>query len=226
MNKQIEHIRKKADWISIKLWPVLKKVSLEYCKNLWTILIRPLFEQLSILYYCERGQTNREKVHLALRYTFKRFTLLKKNVSSEIIHDLIQFDIDERSNHNMQITKRKWENRLGKTLYTPEAHNLAGLDKDLQKKRRILPKELQKILNLLVAKCPKCEQTRICYQKHMQEEHQILIPTYKELISTIERKTEEARQRRLFRKQTMEYVGRFINVYIDRMNHFLNVQNT
>ena len=71
MDTQAQHIKKKADWISIKLWPVLKRVSMQYCKNLWTILMRPLFEQLAILYNAEKSKTNKGKIELALRYTFK-----------------------------------------------------------------------------------------------------------------------------------------------------------
>ena len=56
--------------------------------------------------------------------------------------------------------------------------------------------------------------------------HQVLIPTYQELIETVERKTDEAKTRKLKRKQTMDYVGSFIQIYIDRMNQFLDVQNT
>lgn len=220
MGLQLDQIKKKADWISIKLWPVLKRVSMEYCKNLWTILIRPLFEQLSILYYSERSKTEREKVQLALRYTFKRFTLLKKNISSEVIHDLMQFDIDERANQNMAATKKKWENRMGKEFYVKEE-----LISNTQNPRRILPKELQKILNLQVAKCPVCRENRTCSKDHMERQHQILIPSYKELIETIERKTAEARDNKLPRKQTIEHIGNFINIYIDRINQFLNVQN-
>ena len=220
MGLQLEHIKKKADWISIKLWPVLKRVSMEYCKNLWTILIRSLFEQLSILYYCERAKSNKEQVQLALRYTFKRFTLLKKNISSNVIHDLMQFDMDERANQNMTATKCKWEDRMGRKLYIQDEPT-----QSTQKIRRILPKELQKILNLQVAKCPVCQPSRTCTKEHLEHEHQILIPSYEELIEAIERKTEEARDNRLSRKQTMDYIGNFINIYIDRMNQFLNIQN-
>ena len=33
MDTQVQQIKKKADWISIKLWSVLKRVSMQYCKN-------------------------------------------------------------------------------------------------------------------------------------------------------------------------------------------------
>ena len=120
MDTQVQQIKKKADWISIKLWPVLKRVSMQYCKNLWTILIRPLFEQLTILYNAEKSKTNKGKIELALGYTFKKFTLLKRNTSTDITHDLMQFNIDERSMTNTEIAKQKWEARLAFSSYTAD----------------------------------------------------------------------------------------------------------
>ena len=94
MELQLDHIKKKADWISVKLWPVAKKVSMEYRKNLWKILIRPLFEQLTLLWEMEESKTQQAKVECLLRGTFKKLTLLKKNVSNEIIGDLMQFELE------------------------------------------------------------------------------------------------------------------------------------
>ena len=45
------------------------------------------------------------------------------------------------------------------------------------------------------------------------------------MIETIERKTGEAKDNKLSRKHTMQYIGNFIKIYTDRMNQFLSVQN-
>ena len=227
MDTQVQQIKKKADWISIKLWPVLKRVSMQYCKNLWTILIRPLFEQLTILYNDEKSKTNKGKIELALRYTFKKFTLLKRNTSNDIIHDLMQFNIDERSMTNTETAIRKWEARLAFSSSTAE-RRVDPAQRPQESKIRFLPKELQQILNLMAAKCPKCKGagTRICSKQHLEQQHQIIIPTYADLIKTIETKTVEAKQMRLKKTQTAEHVGSFIRIYIERMLHFLDVQNT
>ena len=63
-------------------------------------------------------------------------------------------------------------------------------------------------------------------QKHLEEHHQILIPTYKELITTIEEKSKEAKANKLSRKRILDYVGRFITIYLSRITQFLEVQNT
>ena len=61
-DRQIEHITDKAKWMVMRLWHLLRKVSLSYRIRLWTIMIRPLFEQVMMLYYSERSSTNKEKV--------------------------------------------------------------------------------------------------------------------------------------------------------------------
>ena len=78
MTKQLELIDKKANFQVTKLWPILKIISLEERMNLWTILVRPLFEMLIFLYYAERSLTNIDKVDKLLRKTFKKFCMLKK----------------------------------------------------------------------------------------------------------------------------------------------------
>ena len=90
--------------------------------NLWTIFIRPLFEKLTILYSIEISRCNKAKVELVLRYSFKKFTLLKKNVSNEIVQDLLQFDIEERSADNVEVAKQKWEARLAEAY----GHQIIG----------------------------------------------------------------------------------------------------
>jgi hypothetical protein len=210
------------------LWPVLRRVSLEYCKNIWTVLIRPLFEQITILYYCERSHCNREKIEIALRETFRNFTLLKKNIKKEVLHDLMQFDIEDRASLNMLVANRKWENRMGKKLYVEAVSPYTEEElrmKLANRKRRILPKELRELLNLLIAECPKCRKNIRCSKQHMEDEHQILIPAYGELIEAVEEKTEEAKARRLSRGETLEDIGSFIRIYIDRMKRFLDVQD-
>jgi hypothetical protein len=228
MDIQLDHIKEKSRWISCMLWPVLRRVSLEYCKNLWTILIRPLFEQVTMLYYAERSQSNKEKVEVAIRETFRNFTLLKKNTKKEILHDLMQFDIEERAALNVIVAKRKWETRMGKQLYVKEVSPNTEEElrlKNSNKKKRILPGELRLLLNLTRAKCPKCKSDTMCSKQHMEDQHQIDIPTYEELIDMVEKKTEEAKSRKLSRGKTLDYIGSFIKIYIDRMTQFLDVQD-
>jgi len=222
MELQIEHIKSKSDWISIKMWHLLKRISLDYRKNLWTILIRPLFDQISILYYCERAKCHKEKVDTLLRYTFRKFTLLKKNVPTYIVDDLMDYKMDERANHNITITKTKWQNRLGKKLYVEENQ----VDDEKKEKVRILPKELLQFINLQVAKCIKKNCQSRCSKEHLETEHQIIVPTYKETIKIIERKSEEARYYKMNRKDALAYVEEFLQTHINKIIDLLNSNST
>lgn len=60
----------------------------------------------------------------------------------------------------------------------------------------------------------------------METHHQILIPIYKEIIEAVETKTQEAKQGKMSRSKTLEHIGSFIRIHIDRMRKFLDVQNT
>ena len=224
MNTQIEQIKKKTEWISIKLWPALKRVSIQYCKNLWTILIRPLFEQLTILYNAEKSKSNKGKIELAVRFRFKKFMLLKKDTNNDIIHDLIQFNIEERSATNTETAKQKWEAGLARTYYTAEL-TVDPSERPRERKRRLIPKELQQILNLMTAKYTKCEGTRTCSKQHLEQQHQIIVPTYTGLIKSIETKIEEDENSRLSKVRTAKHVGSFIGIYIERIRQFQDVQN-
>ena len=110
------------------------------------------FEQLTILYNAEKIKTNKGKIDLALRFTFKKFILLKNNTNNDIIHDLMQFTTEERSATNIEIAKQKLEARLARIYYTVELR-VDPSERPQERKGRFLPKELQQILNLMIGKC-------------------------------------------------------------------------
>ncbi len=234
MELQLKHIRKKSDWISIKLWPILNKVSLQYGKNLWTVLIRPLFEQLTILYSLEKSRSNKSRVENLLRYTFRKFTMLKKNISRSIIDDLMQFNIEERAQYNLRITIDKWEKRSKKPM------NLDFLERSnsIESKSyedRLLPRELRLLINLQTARCPHCTRHsyQMCTQQHLAQEHKILIPKYTEVIEEIERRTKTILAQRkeekikktpvkTTRAEEFSYVSSFLLKHIEELNNFLS----
>jgi len=225
MELQLDHIKKKADWISVKLWPVAKKVSMEYRKNLWKILIRPLFEQLTLLWEMEESKTQQAKVECLLRGTFKKLTLLKKNVSNEIIGDLMQFELENRCKLNLINAQEKWEARVKKKMYTENDSKFIQALKDRNRKRspRILPRQLQELLNITTAKCPMCR-GRVCSAEHMEIIHNIKIPEYAEMIAEVEERTKMAKSLKYTRKEALGYIGEFFSPFLNSMHEFLNAQ--
>jgi len=55
LSSQLSMIDEKVRFQVIKLWPVLKAFSLDERINLWTILVRPLFEMLIFPYLAEES---------------------------------------------------------------------------------------------------------------------------------------------------------------------------
>ena len=108
MDTQIKCILKQLNGIHYRLSPILYHATLDFRKNLWQTFIQPLFEFILPLYHREKAMTRKEKIQTALRNTFKSFTSLKKTVKTELIEDLIGYNIDERSNELQQISLEKW----------------------------------------------------------------------------------------------------------------------
>jgi len=100
LDDQIEHIRKKSDFIKVKLGPVLSVCSLGYRKNLWELFIRPLFEFTLPINYFERASSRKEELKRVLKHTFKGFTKLSKTVPDSLINSLCGYDIAVRGGRN------------------------------------------------------------------------------------------------------------------------------
>ena len=100
-----QHIKEKTNFLVYKLWPLLKKVSLDYRINLWRVLVKPLFEMKAGLYFLE-NKSNKDKVLRCLRKTFKSFTLLCRNVD-----ELMSFQFEERAQEFWESVRIKWKAR-------------------------------------------------------------------------------------------------------------------
>ena len=133
----------------------------------------------------------------------------------------MDFNICERANQVIEEAKKKWERRIGRKIYV----EIPG-DKveRLERRPRLLPKEFQELLNIQLARCPKC---RIpCSSSHMSEVHQIYIPCYEDIIKEIEDRFEETKRRKLSRNSSIHYIKNFVSIYLNRMKSFLDIQYT
>src|SRR5690349_9997246 len=109
-------------------------------------------------------------------------TLLKQGVANDTIHSLMNYDFEDRANKVSQLTDLKWEARTRNEIFCYET-----LDRDKQTEcstpvsRMVLPKDMQEILNVMMALCSACKVR--CTHKHMQESHLIYIPTFGTMIN-------------------------------------------
>lgn len=93
MKRQLDPIKGKMEKFRFRLWHVLRKVSLTYRINLWTVLVRPMFEQLLVLYYVKRSKIMRTEAQRLLKRSFKKFTLLRKNANDDFVDILMGFNL-------------------------------------------------------------------------------------------------------------------------------------
>src|SRR5688572_20539823 len=98
LNTQIKHIRKKTNFIRSRLSPALYNASLDFRRNMWQIFVLPSYEFIIPLFYYETSKTNQQKLLTMLRSSFKSFTGIQKTASTNLINDLMAYDIEKRSN--------------------------------------------------------------------------------------------------------------------------------
>ena len=202
---QLEYIKDKAQYLGFKLWPLLKNVSLDYRINLWTVLIRPMFEMLTCLYGRE-PPSNQVKSLVILRSTFKKFSLFGKNTKDSTIGALMEFDFDKRASHVVNLCKIKWNSRKLRIIpsYPQNIHPVKQV-------RIYWPKELQVILNLKSAICPTCKVP--CGEYHMLK-HNVFIPSDNLLIENIRSicRANNGKGRDYTIGSIIEYLNPFIDV--------------
>ena len=55
----------------------------------------------------------------------------------------------------MEVAKKRWESRVGKKIYVVNEDGNQDKKLNQEKKDRLIPKEIQELLNISAAKCPK-----------------------------------------------------------------------
>ena len=210
MDLQLEYIKEKAQYLVYKLWPLLKNVPLDYRINLWTVLVRPMFEMLTCMYVRE-PPSNQEKTNTVLRGTFKKFALLGKNVKDSTVGALMDFDFGKRASLVVELCRNKWDSR--KLRIIPKYHASSHSPKASIR----WPKELQILLNLKSALCPQCKKP--CGEYHMLN-HNIFIPSDETLITNIKEinSANKKKGRTYILKSTVEYLRPFIDVLHKHLN--------
>lgn len=107
LDTQIHHILKRTYFIRSRLSPTFYTASLDFRKNLWQIFVLPMHEYMLPLYYHEESLTKKELVLRMLRKSFKSYTSLNKTVNTDLIHDLMGYNIAERSQFIQHISEKK-----------------------------------------------------------------------------------------------------------------------
>ncbi len=114
----------------------------------------------------EPATTNRNNIIKPLRYSFKKFLIIPKTTSTQIVDEMIGVDITELVTWNIENSKAKWEARTTRndvqTTYRTRGINyLKGI-----------PKEFCLILRQYYSICHQCKNS-IKSEYHMWEVHRI-----------------------------------------------------
>ena len=172
--------------------------------------------------------TRKEKIRTALRNTFKSFTNLKKTVKTELIEDLIGYNIDERSNELQHISLEKWTCRKQGIKYdrTERGEKTPNLCKNQ-------PRALIKYINMQTSLCPTCKDKKIvarCSKEHLESIHNYEITDVYEITRKVTDLTEKqknkdekkGRESQLSRKRIVEYAEKLIQPNVQKLKQFLN----
>jgi len=180
LDPQIQFLEKKINFMKHKLNPCLYNATLELRKNLWQVFVVPLFEFALPIYFSEEAKTKRQKLERVLRGSFKNFTGLAKTVDTQLIDDLMGYNLEDRSKQIQYISEKKWEYRVVGKKYSPNCDpekELAVPPINLNK-CKYFSKEMIKYINLQTALCPKCKEQGIiarCTRDHLDSLHHIKI---------------------------------------------------
>lgn len=220
--------------IRSKLSPSLYHATLDLRKNLWQIFIQPLFEFTLPLYFHEEAATKKMKVQVCLRNSFKSFTSLKKTIKSELIEDLMGYNIDDRSRKLYNISSQKWNRRKeGKTFDSKSKEK--NKDKDREERLTFnlckdLPKSMIKYINMQTTLCPKCKMNNMitrCSKEHLEKTHDFKIIDEYEIINQIRilkgnNRRESQNSHKMFkRKERIELAESVIRSNIEKLKQFL-----
>ena len=216
---------------------MLRHCSLETRTNLWQLMCRPLLEQAMVLAEAEQSKTNLEAVLCAVRNTFRRMTLLKKNVEIGTINTFIRYDFLEKSTEAVEKARAKWRYRTNRRKLTleeeirMEEEEKTRSMKTIKKEKNLMPKELVEYTNLLTAKCTKCK-GGIIRTSHLLSKHAIDVPEPSELWTILQkmviqkwvRTSRNERKQVILRKETIALRAEFIQNYIETVVLFLDQQ--
>ena len=104
-------LKSRLIYLHNKLSPVLSQVSVNYCHNLWQLLVKPLLDPLAILGSLEVAQCWKEKVERLFKFSLKQFLNLGITTPNETLYYISGYNIHERGEILIQDATKRWEAR-------------------------------------------------------------------------------------------------------------------
>jgi hypothetical protein len=233
LDTQIAHIVKKSNFIRSRLSPSLYNASLDFRRNMWQIFILPSYEFIIPLYYYETAKTSRQKLERLLRNSFKSYTGIKRTTSTDLINDLMAYNIRERSDYLFYVSEQKWRYRKRNEFY--HKHD----DENLESRKPVempnlcknLPKSIIKYINLQTALCPHCKKNNIIVRlskEHVAQNHNtdiLSVHSIARLVRTFVKakaKKNKNKKEKISRAAIQEYADSLIQENLDKLKRLLD----
>ena len=108
METQSNFIRKKSNFLFVKLYPYLTNATADGRKDMWRTMVCPLFNSLLVLLEFEDSDTHIGNFFGLWWYTFKKFMLIPQSTNSFIVEEMIGINAVELMTLNYQNSGRKW----------------------------------------------------------------------------------------------------------------------
>ena len=181
---QINFIKRKSNWMYIKLYPYLINASADGRRDMWKTMIAPLFNGIIAHMGTENSVARLTKIYDLWRATFKRFMMIPKSTPIDLIYWMIGTDLREIVKINTENALIKWEYRKNRErslldgLQKPQSLNpLKGISNDLCS-----------IIKMQYRLCPICIKTpnrSVMNVRHMEVVHNINIISCYEIMNQI-----------------------------------------
>lgn len=178
MRTQVESIKKKSNFLFVKLYPYLKNATADGRRDIWKTMVVPLFNAVFMLAMFDKSESEVKKINTELLGTFKRYLMIPKTTNSDIVWEMIGDDFDE-------ITKRLKNNAAEKWFARREYREpiLTEKKKSVNYLKGI-PNTWCEILKQQCRVCHKCKNSTKNIV-HMREAHQTEIISFKEIWENI-----------------------------------------
>ena len=184
METQSNFIRKKSNFLLVKLYPYLTNATADGRKDMWRTMVCPLFNSLLVLLGLEESDTQWGNFFGLWWSTFKKFMLIPQSTNTSIVEEMIGINAVELMTLIYQNSGRKWYARRNREEVKEKPELLKR--KESKNYLKGIPNEWCTILKQQCGLCKICKNSTR-NPSHMELKHGIEIPPYKEIFGSDQR---------------------------------------
>jgi hypothetical protein len=167
LSSQLKCIEEKARFTHYKLFPYLKIATADSRRDMWQLLIVPLFNAALALINFEPSIRGKNAVLLLWKKLFKMFLRIPSATSNNLLEEMASKDLSLMSTNYLNSCQIKWEARKNYINPPPRIPIVKQ-----QNPLRGVPNEWCKLIRSQYTPCPKCPREILNY-KHAKYIHNL-----------------------------------------------------